>query len=268
MERRTTTTTERISPARFKQVTKSLAELGKMDEINKYFLFLNHVPKHVRLKGGNRRLLTNLQQEYFVYDLYDVIKTEAVPLSFDRNVYFINFTEFDKQFPTYINFLRNPVDKVLSRMSSQDGDVKGDYYYKCLTSKQNNCNFKTGETYDLSIPYFCGHDPRCMVLNNEWALKTAKKNVVRYFPVVGVLEEFNATLEILENKIPYFFKGAQKIYEKDIMNIRRNNEKPRAPKVMTEKLKKSLIHELDFYEWIRARLFDQLKALYGEHSPH
>lgn len=65
-----------------KHVTKSMAQLGKMDEINKHFLFLNSVPKsgseilifllekiqginnfkHVRLKGGNRRKLTKVQQ--------------------------------------------------------------------------------------------------------------------------------------------------------------------------------------------------------------
>nr|XP_023020331.1 uronyl 2-sulfotransferase-like [Leptinotarsa decemlineata] len=185
IESKTTTPTieQRVSsPSPWKKVTKSLAELGKMDEVNKYVLFLNHVPKcgseililllqklqgfnnfrHIRLKGGNGKYMTNLEQEYLVYDIYDTIKSEAVPLSFDRHVYFINFTQFDKQFPTYINFIRNPVEKVISRMLYKNKEFKYDYYYKCLMSKQNNCNFRNGQTYDLSIPYFCGHNPRCM----------------------------------------------------------------------------------------------------------
>lgn len=82
--RRTTgrTTESSFSLASMKHVTKSLAELGKMDEVNRHFLFLNHVPKcgseililllqklqglnnykHVRLTGGNKRYLTRLQQ--------------------------------------------------------------------------------------------------------------------------------------------------------------------------------------------------------------
>lgn len=59
-----------------------MAELGRMDEVNRHFLFLNHVPRcgsevlilllqrlqglnnyrHVRLKWGNRRFLNRSQQ--------------------------------------------------------------------------------------------------------------------------------------------------------------------------------------------------------------
>ncbi|XP_074028425.1 uronyl 2-sulfotransferase homolog pip isoform X2 [Leptinotarsa decemlineata] len=290
IESKTTTPTieQRVSsPSPWKKVTKSLAELGKMDEVNKYVLFLNHVPKcgseililllqklqgfnnfrHIRLKGGNGKYMTNLEQEYLVYDIYDTIKSEAVPLSFDRHVYFINFTQFDKQFPTYINFIRNPVEKVISRMLYKNKEFKYDYYYKCLMSKQNNCNFRNGQTYDLSIPYFCGHNPRCMVLNSTWALQIAKNNVVRYFPVVGVLEEMNATLKILENKIPYFFKGATKVYENDLLNIPKYG-KPKISMIVRRKLEESLVDEIDFYNWIKARLFKQLKIIYTEHTFH
>lgn len=55
------------------------------------------------------------------------------------------------------------------------------------------------------------------LLNDEWALARAKANVEHYFPVVGVLEELNKTLELFEQKIPYFFKGAQTLYYKDIL---------------------------------------------------
>ncbi|KAJ8967668.1 hypothetical protein NQ314_002706 [Rhamnusium bicolor] len=110
--------------------------------------------------------------EDLIYEIYDVIRKEAIPLSFDRHVYFINFTSFDKQLPTYVNLIRDPIDKIISRL-----------------------------------------------LNNEWALQTAKNNVERYYPVVGVLEELNATLEILEHNIPYFFKGAQRVYHRDLLKI-------------------------------------------------
>lgn len=53
--------------------------------------------------------------------------------------------------------------------------------------------------------------------NSIWALQTAKANVDRYFPVVGVLEELNTTLEVLEEKLPYFFKGVQTLYYKDLL---------------------------------------------------
>ncbi|CAH1100704.1 unnamed protein product [Psylliodes chrysocephalus] len=149
---------------------------------------------------------------------------------------------------------------------SSDKKLNSDYYYKCLINPKNGCNFKTGQPYDLSIPYFCGHDPRCMILNNDWALDQAKNNVIKYFPVVGVLEELNATLEILEDKIPYFFKGARRVYEKDLLYLQTKRKKLKAPKVIVSRLEEALINEIDFYEWIRSRLFRQLKILYGDHN--
>lgn len=69
-----------------KYVTKSLTELGTMDQSNKYFLFLNAVPKsgseililllqklqgvnnfkHIRMRDGNKRHLTITQQVIFI----------------------------------------------------------------------------------------------------------------------------------------------------------------------------------------------------------
>lgn len=89
-----------VSSMTKKYVTKSLTELGKMDEFNKYFLFLNDVPKsgseililllqklqgvntfkHVRMRDGNKRHLTTVQQvklsllknggKYFFYNVH------------------------------------------------------------------------------------------------------------------------------------------------------------------------------------------------------
>lgn len=81
-----------------KYVTKSLTELGKMDQVNKYFLFLNDVPKsgseililllqrlqginnykHVRMRDGNKRHLIITQQvmtkyyNYYVGNIFSI----------------------------------------------------------------------------------------------------------------------------------------------------------------------------------------------------
>lgn len=64
----------------------------------------------------------------------------------------------------------------------------------------------------LYEPYNCAR-----VLNDRWALERAKSNVERYFPVVGILEELNSTLVVLEKKLPYFFAGVQEIYFKQLL---------------------------------------------------
>lgn len=58
-------------------------------------------------------------------------KAEAVPISFDRHVYFINFTKFDKQWPIYVNLIRDPVEKAISRYAALIYLLKHliNYYY-------------------------------------------------------------------------------------------------------------------------------------------
>lgn len=48
--------------------------------------------------------------------------------------------------------------------------------------------------------------------NTQAALERAKYVVDNEYAVVGVLEDFNTTLRVLENYIPRFFHGASDIY--------------------------------------------------------
>ena len=48
--------------------------------------------------------------------------------------------------------------------------------------------------------------------NTEIAMRKAKENVEKHYAVVGVLEELNKTLTVLEHYVPRFFKGAKDLY--------------------------------------------------------
>lgn len=50
--------------------------------------------------------------------------------------------------------------------------------------------------------------------NNKWALQRAKANVVRWYPVVGLLDYMEETLNVLQKEFPYFFTGSLRIYNK------------------------------------------------------
>ncbi len=43
-------------------------------------------------------------------------------------------------------------------------------------------------------------------------MKKAMHNVEKSYAVVGVLEELNKTLTVLEHYVPRFFKGAKDLY--------------------------------------------------------
>lgn len=48
--------------------------------------------------------------------------------------------------------------------------------------------------------------------NNTWALERAKANVIRWYPVVGILDYMEESLNALAIEFPYFFNGAINIY--------------------------------------------------------
>lgn len=48
--------------------------------------------------------------------------------------------------------------------------------------------------------------------NSEIAMERAKKSVEENYPVVGVLEDLDKTLTVLDHYIPRFFKGVKDVY--------------------------------------------------------
>ncbi|XP_071444380.1 heparan sulfate 2-O-sulfotransferase 1-like [Hetaerina americana] len=276
-------------PSRY--VTKSLAELGYVSgRLNPDFLFFNRVPKcgsemlvlllqwlqgqngfkHVRLGGGKVRRLKRLQQEEIVDEVVKQEK-EGVPLSFDRHVYWLNFSSFDHSTPVWINLIRDPVEKAASRFyyakelskKKMSHNTVTETFEECVKSGvDENCAFETGKMYDLTIPYFCGHEKWCMALNDQWALEEAKSNVDRFYPVVGVLEEINATLTILERKLPRFFLGVREMYFTELLEPHHNKNRKRPREIndsLRIHLKSSLKLEYEFYDFIRSRLLHQLR---------
>ncbi|XP_046400293.1 uronyl 2-sulfotransferase-like [Ischnura elegans] len=271
-----------------RHVTKSLAELGYVSgKVNPDFLFFNRVPKcgsemlvlllqwlqgrngfkHVRLGGGNVRRLKRLQQEEVVEEVLRQEK-EGLPLSFDRHVYWLNFSSFDHSTPVWINLIRDPVEKAASRFyyarelnKGMNYDSKHQTFEDCVLSQvDHNCIFETGRMYDLTIPYFCGHEKWCMALNDQWALEEAKSNVDRFYPVVGVLEEINATLSVLERKLPRFFSGVQEMYFTELLEPHHNKNRKRPREISEDirlRLKSVLKMEYEFYNFIKSRLLRQ-----------
>ena len=116
------------------------------------------------------------------------------------------------------------------------------------------------------ITFFCGHDPKCLVFNSIAAAQLAKKNVERYYAVVGVLEEMKKSIRVFEMYIPKFFNNASKTYEY-ILN-RTNNEgvnknvcKPQVPTETLALLRHNFSLEIDFYQFCKSRLHKQYLIL-------
>ena len=48
--------------------------------------------------------------------------------------------------------------------------------------------------------------------NNQMVLETSKANVAKHYALVGVLEMWDETLEVMENTLPFFFSGTVMVF--------------------------------------------------------
>lgn len=227
-----------------------------------------------------KRWLREFQQREIVKNVMSKVRDEVVPQSFDRHVFFINFSRFDAPFPIYVSLIRDPVQKMISRFFYRRGNSITEYnrlkrrglvnvpmaewlhwlLEMCVLHKNSECNFVDGHEYDLTIPYFCGHEKQCLQFNNRWALNQAMANLEKYFSVVGILEDMDATLNVLETKVPAYFKGVKNLYHNTLKEprINANYERPRnISAAILQKLKSYFHCEYEFYTFAMKMLYDK-----------
>ena len=106
-------------------------------------------------------------------------------------------------------------------------------------------------------------EPVCDEFGSKEALNLAKLNVEKYFAVVGVLEEWDKSLQVLENYVPSYFKNAREVYQSNMKGKHKNsnNIKPKIPKYIKNIVASNFTVEMEFYEFCKARLYRQFLTI-------
>ncbi|CAH1782996.1 unnamed protein product [Owenia fusiformis] len=212
----------------------------------------------------SHKFLNLTEQEKFV----KTFSRRKPPFGMDRHLYFINFEKFGFSNPIYINIVRNPLDRLVS-----------DYYFRRI--KQNkaksrftkdeinmtldNCISRLGMNTCISVDrniytkWFCGHVSD-ICSNPERATALAKYNIDNIYTLIGVTEFFTETLELLEYKIPLFFKGAFNLF-KTYGSRNVNKRKLDYPKTSLRIITAWLRNDLEIYYFIRQKFFNEIQKL-------
>lgn len=254
-------------------------------------LFYNRVPKcgSTTLYTLIRKLASMHGFTHFNSKVYDkknvdeeeqrrivqLVKTTRAPCSFDRHVFFINFTRFGESPPIYINIIREPVERIISsyfyrRMVAKQNKTKirpsaywlNKKFEHCVLTPDPECTFVEGHNYSvLQLPYFCGQELQCQLLNDANAIMRAKQNIEQYYAVVGTLEQMNVTLQVLEAALPQFFGGAFKVYHSLGVHRNQNLHKERVSEEIKALLRANLSGEYELYHFVQQRLYKQFRQL-------
>jgi len=179
----------------------------------------------------------------------------------------------------WINLVRKPLDRLVSHyyflrygddvLTSKVRAKEGD------TTTFDSCVEKAGPDCDprklwLQVPFFCGHSPQCWEAGSEWALGQAKANLVSQYLVVGVTEDLDSLVQVLEILLPQFFKGGSHfLTESGKSHIKKTRHKDEISPETIEKLKSSKIWKMEdnFYNFalkhfqnIKKTVLDQKKS--------
>ncbi|XP_029281553.1 uronyl 2-sulfotransferase a isoform X1 [Cottoperca gobio] len=213
----------------------------------------------------NKTRLTKHEQ----VDLMKNISNIPQPFLYTRHVHFLNFTRFRIEQPVYINIIRDPINRFLSNyFFRRFGDWRGEQNHLIRTpgmkddERYLDINVCILENYPecsnprvfYIIPYFCGQHPQCRE-PGVWALERAKQNVLENYLLVGILEELEDVLLLLERLLPHYFTGVLNIYKspdyKKMGNmtgtVRKHTPTLEALQVLYHRMR----YEYEFYNFIR-----------------
>lgn len=211
-----------------------------------------------------------------ILDLMDeirLIESLPEPALYTRHIHFVNFPKFGLQQPVYINVIRDPIERFVSqfyfkrygdnrvgmpRMARpwHDGELELDIN-TCVLQNYSECS---GQKLWYIVPYFCGLSPMCREPGRD-ALMRAKQHLLNNYLVVGILEDFQGTLQVLEKLLPKYFSGATRVWEKiedrTVKNTATRKKELLSPKAYAI-LRRRMTLEFEFYEFAFA-IFNQLK---------
>ena len=105
--------------------------------------------------------------------------------------------------------------------------------------------------------------PECDKAESEEALKRAKSNVEKYFAVVGILEMWQESLQVMEHYVPRYFNGARHAYNQHMREKPKNKNifKPKVSKEIKRQIAVNQTAELEFYEFCKQRFYKQYLSI-------
>eukprot|EP00096_Caligus_rogercresseyi_P013506 TRINITY_DN613_c0_g1_i5.p1 TRINITY_DN613_c0_g1~~TRINITY_DN613_c0_g1_i5.p1 ORF type:complete len:362 (+),score=70.11 TRINITY_DN613_c0_g1_i5:37-1122(+) len=285
-------------------------ELNNTQKATKEILFFNRVPKvgsqttmellkslsiknnfHYhkdRTQKVEMIKLSNNEEKW----LANLVNYFEPPSVYVKHTCFVDFPKYNLPMPIYVNMVRDPVERVISwyyyvrapwyfverKRAFPDLPLPNPNWLKkdfdfCVRRGDKECSYRTGEErsdFGQLTEFFCGQEDECTGFNTKVAMKKAMENVERHYAVVGVLEELNKTLTVLEHYVPRFFKGALNTYWNEVQvfsKINRNIYKPSVEDATKEIVRQNFTQEMEFYEFCKQRLHKQYMALNLDKSP-
>ncbi|XP_050077999.1 heparin sulfate O-sulfotransferase [Anopheles maculipalpis] len=216
---------------------------------------------HINITA-NMHVLSLPNQLKFVRNItaWDSMK----PAFYHGHMAFLDFSKFSMPSkPLYINLIRQPLDRLVSYyyflrygddyrpylVRHRAGDTMT--FDECVARQKPDCD---PTNMWLQIPFFCGHHAECWNPGSSWALEQAKRNLVNEYFLVGLTEEMDEFIELLELSLSRLYKGAVQHFQKsNKSHLRKTKSKVEPAPETVAKIKESTVWQMEneLYEFAR-----------------
>jgi len=241
-----------------------------------------HLPYELCEKNGFNVLLLNISRPQHFLTFADQAFfarnvtgwKEKLPAMYHGHFAYIDFENLGVATPrpVWINLVRRPLDRLVSyyyflrygddfrvnKIRSRMGNKMT--FDECVEKKLSDCDPKR---MWVQIPWFCGYFKKCWEPGNRWALEQAKHNLATKYFLVGLTDEVESFIEILESTLPSYFRGASKMFRESdkLQHIRKTKFKEEPSPETVAKMEDSKVWRLEneFYEFAQAQ-FSFVKA--------
>ncbi|XP_070582155.1 heparan sulfate 2-O-sulfotransferase 1-like [Ptychodera flava] len=184
------------------------------------------------------------------------------PAFYHGHLAFLDFSRFGVTTkPLYINIIRKPLDRLVSYYyfvrygddfrphlkRRRSGDSQN--FDDCVAKDEQEC---LPEKLWLQVPFFCGHSQECWRPGSKWALEQAKHNLVEHFFLVGVTEQLEEFVAVLEASLPSMFHGSiERFQTGGKSHLRKTSNKLQPSEATIAKFQRSEIWQMEneFYEF-------------------
>ena len=213
-----------------------------------------------------------------------------ISLLYTRHQNFWDFSEFklEKHQPLYFAFVRHPIERAISwyyylrspayQMTEDGQQIDATVSIKALKESfeecvehggRPECQFIPGmsihrnaqNSHSSQLAFFCGHESFCDIFESDALFSQAVRNFHRHFPVVGVTEYYNQSVQVLEAYLPRYFQGAFGVVQKTAISTNQNTFKPPVSAKIRSILARNMSKEIEFFHLAKQRLIKQYKSL-------
>ncbi|XP_055709524.1 heparin sulfate O-sulfotransferase [Phlebotomus papatasi] len=226
---------------------------------------------HINI-SGNMHVLSLPNQIDFVRNI--TAWNQMKPALYHGHMAFLDFSKFGMPTkPLYINLIRKPLDRLVSYyyflrfgdnyrpnlVRRKAGDKMT--FDECVDQQQADCDPKL---MWLQIPFFCGHAAECWEPGSSWALAQAKRNLVYEYALVGLTEEMEDFISLLEAALPRLFTGFLNHYtNSNRSHLRITTSKIEPNKDTVDKIQESEVWKMEneLYEFAAQQFYYMKKKM-------